>query len=401
MWKDGTISAANGDSTYDIDYDDGSTEAGIHYHRLRLRSAAPPNDNSCDSWNLNDSVCDDGPYGMCECGTDLNDCGYRSSFGDCTASPPPPPYNSGYSSGNSGYTYSKKTDEQRVDEVEKVRCPPPTLLRVPPCFPAVPVGLTVPSNHPPLLACPRAQAVLDVFNPAIIIPAIFCALFLYLGSGLALKNVTEPPTLPAALLCLLRCDLPKTKGEFSAHYPPPPSYSRRAAAKWCSSSARSSPSRASSSTRSAPTSSSSPPTSTSRSSKRPSTPPSALTTTSLPSASTTPGPCSPAQASAASSRASAAWAHSSPRSAHRAAACSKCRLGSATAHCPGLLGRTCQAPGCASHSRGAPQPHMLPVIPTSCTKVAHLSAFGHLGAASASTRRKQSKLRCRCRGRPR
>ena len=84
MWKDGTISAANGDSTYDIDYDDGSTEAGIHYHRLRLRSAAPPNDNSCDSWNLNDSVCDDGPYGMCECGTDLNDCGYRSSFGDCT-----------------------------------------------------------------------------------------------------------------------------------------------------------------------------------------------------------------------------------------------------------------------------------------------------------------------------
>jgi len=117
----------------------------------KLAEAA--NDNSC-MYSM-DGACQDGlqdsngqyTNSWCTCGTDRNDCGYRF---DCTASPPPPPYNSGYSSGNSGYTYSKKTDEQRVDEVEK--------------------------------------AVLDVFNPAIIIPAIFCALFLYLGSGLALKN---------------------------------------------------------------------------------------------------------------------------------------------------------------------------------------------------------------------
>ena len=42
----------------------------------------------------------------------------------------------------------------------------------------------------------------------------------------------------------------------------------------------------------------------------------------------------------------------------RAAAGSTCRLGSATAHCPGLPGRTRQAPGRASHSRGSLEEHL-------------------------------------------
>merc|ERR1711865_506835 len=104
--------------------------------------------------------------------------------------------NSGYNSGNSGHgggstTYhSAKTAEESVAEAEK--------------------------------------AVLDVFNPAMIVPAIFSSLFLYIGSGLTLKNVTEPRTLPAALTCLLHCDKPGgvsqppgACGSASAHPPPP------------------------------------------------------------------------------------------------------------------------------------------------------------------------------------
>ena len=106
----------------------------------RKLAEVPPNDNSCD---LKDGMCDDTTYGMCVCGTDLNDCGYRSSNADCTASPPPP-YQYNYNSG--------KSDAEKVAEVEKVRCPSPTLLRAPPCSPAVPAGLTVPSNHPQFLA---------------------------------------------------------------------------------------------------------------------------------------------------------------------------------------------------------------------------------------------------------
>jgi len=118
----------------------------------RKLSETPPNDNSCASWNLNDGVCDDiNPFGMCDCGTDLNDCGYRFSSEDCTASPPPPPYS--YNSGGGRTTYSEQTDEQRVEEAEK--------------------------------------AVLDVFNPAMIVPAIFSSLFLYIGSGLTLKNPVQ------------------------------------------------------------------------------------------------------------------------------------------------------------------------------------------------------------------
>ena len=35
---------------------------------------------------------------------------------------------------------------------------------------------------------------LNVFNPAVIIPAIFTSLFMYVGSGLALKDVSHPPS---------------------------------------------------------------------------------------------------------------------------------------------------------------------------------------------------------------
>merc|ERR1711865_535113 len=89
-------------------------------------------DNTCASWNLNDNVCDDTTYGACECGTDLNDCGNRMSSDDCAT-------NSGYNSGNSGNSggsttyHSAKTAEESVAEAEK--------------------------------------AVLDVFNPAMIVPA--------------------------------------------------------------------------------------------------------------------------------------------------------------------------------------------------------------------------------------
>lgn len=103
-----------------------------------------PNDNSC-LFHSDDGMCDDDiTWGLCDCGTDLNDCGYRSSE-DCTASPPPPPYTWGGS--------EPKSDAEKVDEVEK--------------------------------------AVLDVFNPCMIIPAIFSALFLYIGSGLTLKDPVQ------------------------------------------------------------------------------------------------------------------------------------------------------------------------------------------------------------------
>jgi hypothetical protein len=109
--------------------------------RRKLSSHMPPNDNSCVYYNLNDGMCDDYWNGACDCGTDLNDCGYRESAADCTASPPPP-YQYNYN--------SPKSDAEKVAEVEK--------------------------------------AVLDVFNPCMIVPAIFCALFLYIGSALTLND---------------------------------------------------------------------------------------------------------------------------------------------------------------------------------------------------------------------
>ena len=118
-----------------------------------------PNDNSC-LFHSDDGMCDDDiTWGLCDCGTDLNDCGYRSSE-DCTASPPPPPYTWGGS--------EPKSDAEKVDEVEKVRCPPPTLLRAPPCSPAVPAGLdrALPTTHSSSLSsCPgRARRVQPVHD---------------------------------------------------------------------------------------------------------------------------------------------------------------------------------------------------------------------------------------------
>jgi len=148
-WRDAKVTKVNSDNTYDLQYDsDGTFDAGVTTDNLRT-APLPPNDNSCASWNLNDNVCDDTTYGACECGTDLNDCGNRMSSDDCAT-------NSGYNSGNSGNSggsttyHSAKTAEESVAEAEK--------------------------------------AVLDVFNPAMIVPAIFCALFLYIGSALTLAN---------------------------------------------------------------------------------------------------------------------------------------------------------------------------------------------------------------------
>jgi hypothetical protein len=126
----------------------------------RKLSEVPPNDNSCTSWYIDNGMCDDDiTWGLCDCGTDLNDCGYRSSE-DCTASPPPPPYTWGNS--------EPKSDAEMVDEVEKVRCPPPTLLRAPPCSPAVPAGLdrALPTTHSSSLSsCPgRARRVQPVHD---------------------------------------------------------------------------------------------------------------------------------------------------------------------------------------------------------------------------------------------
>uniref|UniRef100_A0A7S0HLH0 Uncharacterized protein n=1 Tax=Phaeocystis antarctica TaxID=33657 RepID=A0A7S0HLH0_9EUKA len=91
----------------------------------RKLTEAIPNDDSCGIW-ASDGDCDDNF--LCDCGTDVTDCGFRSSTSDCS--------------------YRSKTVDESVEEIEK--------------------------------------AVLDVFNPCIIVPAIVCALFLYLGSGLTL-----------------------------------------------------------------------------------------------------------------------------------------------------------------------------------------------------------------------
>ena len=199
----------------------------------RKLTEAIPNDDSCVF--SSDGGCDDG--GLCSCGTDLSDCGYRFSSDSCGSISPPPPYNSGYipnddscyfsSDGDCddalvgglcscgtdltdcGYRSSTsdcrawdyqrgKTADESVEEIEKVRAPPFTSLRVPPCapppFPRLPFRGTVPSSRPPFPRCPCAQDVLDVFNPSIIVPAIVCALFFYLGSGLTLCKVSHPPS---------------------------------------------------------------------------------------------------------------------------------------------------------------------------------------------------------------
>lgn len=98
---------------------------------------AVPNDDSCGVFDTNDGFCDDTTYGVCDCGTDVSDCGWRADS-DCQASPSPPP------------PPPDKSDEERVEEIE--------------------------------------NDVLNVFNPAVIIPAIFTSIFMYVGSGLALNN---------------------------------------------------------------------------------------------------------------------------------------------------------------------------------------------------------------------
>ena len=167
----------------------------------RKLAATPPNDNTCRY--AYDGTCDDTSYNaVCACGTDYYDCGNR--------------WSSDYCGGNSGP--DTETDAEKVEKVEKVRCPPRTSLHRRRCSPVLPAGLTVPSHPPTIHRCPRAQAVLDVFNPTVIIPAIFTALFLYIGSGLTLKNVTGPPTLTAALYSAhLRCDLPTRGGQLTQH----------------------------------------------------------------------------------------------------------------------------------------------------------------------------------------
>ena len=150
----------------------------------RKLTEAIPNDDSCVF--SSDGGCDDG--GLCSCGTDLSDCGYRFSSDSCGSISPPPPYNPGYipnddscgypfssdgacddgSTGDyalcscgtdlsdCGYRFSSdscyqrgKTANESVEEIEKVRAPPFTSLRVPPCapppFPSV--GLCPPAAH--------------------------------------------------------------------------------------------------------------------------------------------------------------------------------------------------------------------------------------------------------------
>ena len=64
-----------------------------------------PNDDSC---GLYDDVCDDETYGPCPCGTDYSDCGWRSSHYECQET---------HTS-----THDDKTDEEKVEETENVRC---------------------------------------------------------------------------------------------------------------------------------------------------------------------------------------------------------------------------------------------------------------------------------------
>ena len=72
-----------------------------------------PNDDSCSF--ANDYVCDDkAPGPLCPCGTDYSDCGRRYSHYDCQE---------GYSgSVTTTSTHDDKTDEEKVEETENVRC---------------------------------------------------------------------------------------------------------------------------------------------------------------------------------------------------------------------------------------------------------------------------------------
>eukprot|EP00964_Phaeocystis_antarctica_P150517 scaffold117936_cov63-Phaeocystis_antarctica.AAC.15 len=117
----------------------------------RKLTEAIPNDDSCGIW-ASDGDCDDGAYGFCDCGTDLSDCGYRYSSDSCgsiSLPPPSPPYNipnddscgfwasdgdcddnflcdcgtdvtdCGFRSSTSDCSYRSKTVDESVEEIEK------------------------------------------------------------------------------------------------------------------------------------------------------------------------------------------------------------------------------------------------------------------------------------------
>ena len=67
-------------------------------------------------------------------------------------------------------------------------------------------------GRPTSFCRPCAQDVLNVFNPYVIIPAIFTSIFTYVGSGLALKDVSHPPS-----------PLPTPKSSAPSVNPPPSS----------------------------------------------------------------------------------------------------------------------------------------------------------------------------------
>ena len=78
----------------------------------RAECAEIPNDDSC--MFAGDGDCDDKTYGHCLCGTDKSDCGWRSSHYQCQET---------YSgSVTTTSTNDDKTDEEKVEEVENVRC---------------------------------------------------------------------------------------------------------------------------------------------------------------------------------------------------------------------------------------------------------------------------------------
>jgi len=149
----------------------------------RKLTEAIPNDDSCVF--SSDGGCDDG--GLCSCGTDLSDCGYRFSSDSCGSISPPPPYNSGYIPNDDSCYFS--SDGDCDDALVGGLCSCGTDL--------TDCGYRSSTSDCRAWDYQRGKTadesveeiekdVLDVFNPSIIVPAIVCALFFYLGSGLTL-----------------------------------------------------------------------------------------------------------------------------------------------------------------------------------------------------------------------
>ena len=141
----------------------------------KLHNHDIPNDDTCSFASvIDDGECDDGPYGLCDCGTDMSDCGRRYSHYDCQE---------GYSgSVTTTSTHDDKTDEEKVEETENVRCryalaPPPR----------------TPHQFLPSLCSGRAQRVQPVCHHP-------CHLHfnLHVRWQRAGPQRREPPALPAA-----------------------------------------------------------------------------------------------------------------------------------------------------------------------------------------------------------